>query len=313
VTGTIPLLQQFPGLRLIPRVQLGTFPTAVEPTPDPLLWVKRDDLSASSLGGNKVRALEFLLGAVRAGDRIATIGALASTHGAACAFHARSLGAGCSVCLWPQVMNPTAEQMAEALGGLAERRVVPSPALAMAWLIWRRVAGDRVVPAGGTAARGILGHVNAALELAGQVRDGLLPEPDRIVLPLGTGGTAAGLALGCRIAGLRTRVVAVRVVPRVVGRRGRVVRLARATARFMRRVSRSVVPDVDPEMIEVESRYYGGDYGRETPEAREAMRRGRDAGLRLDETYSAKAYAALGDHRGGVTLFWLTFDGRFIA
>src|SRR5256885_1804915 len=52
------------------------------------------------------------------------------------------------------------------------------------------------VPLGGSTPLGTLGHVNAALELAEQVAAGALPEPAAVVVPLGSGGTAAGLLLG---------------------------------------------------------------------------------------------------------------------
>ena len=60
-------------------------------------------------------------------------------------------------------------------------------------------------PTGGTSALGTIGYVNAGLELADQVRAGALPEPAAIFVPLGSGGTVAGLLLGLRLAGLRTR------------------------------------------------------------------------------------------------------------
>ncbi len=53
----------------IPRVTLGLFPTPLQEAPRLSaaagipIWLKRDDLTAVGLGGNKVRALEFLLGA----------------------------------------------------------------------------------------------------------------------------------------------------------------------------------------------------------------------------------------------------------
>ena len=66
-------------------------------------------------------------------------------------------------------------------------------------------APSRYIPLGGSTALGTLGHVNAALELADQVEAGELPLPGRVVVPLGSGGTAAGLALGFAMAGLDTR------------------------------------------------------------------------------------------------------------
>ena len=50
------------------RMSLGHFPTALEPLKrlgkwlgGPSVWVKRDDASGMGQGGNKVRALEFVL------------------------------------------------------------------------------------------------------------------------------------------------------------------------------------------------------------------------------------------------------------
>src|SRR5689334_7804811 len=57
------------------------------------LWLKRED----AIGGNKVRALEFLLATVQPGDVVLTIGGTGSTHCLATAHHARALG--CRVAL----------------------------------------------------------------------------------------------------------------------------------------------------------------------------------------------------------------------
>jgi D-cysteine desulfhydrase len=43
------------------------------------------------------------------------------------------------------------------------------------------------------------------------VRAGELPEPETIVLAVGSGGTAAGLALGLGLAGLRSKIVGVAI------------------------------------------------------------------------------------------------------
>src|SRR5207247_1936159 len=63
----------------------------------------------------------------------------------------------------------------------------------------------------------------------------LASPPDAIVLPLGTGGTAAGLALAVTALGWPTRVVGVRVAPRIVANRWRAVWLARGAARLLAR------------------------------------------------------------------------------
>jgi D-cysteine desulfhydrase len=144
-----------------------------------------------------------------------------------------------------------------------------------------------------------------------------MPAPARVVVPLGSGGTAAGLALGLEIAGLPTRVLGVRVVPRIVANRSRVLRLAERAARLIERLATgSRVPRVTPARFEVIEGHFGGAYGRETPEGRAAADRfrGGHAPASLEPTYTAKAFAAaLARCDGEPTLFWLTFDSRWLA
>ena len=68
-----------------------------------------------------------------------------------------------------------------------------------------------IIPTGGTSARGTIGYVSAAFELREQIAAGEMPEPDWIFGPMGSGGTVAGLVLGAKLAGLRSRIVAVLV------------------------------------------------------------------------------------------------------
>ena len=88
-------MRRFPSLSVVPRVPFGRFPTPVAPLAAlaPSLWLKRDDLGATPLGGNKVRALEFLLAGVRRGGRVVTVGSAGSTHALAVATYAALLGA----------------------------------------------------------------------------------------------------------------------------------------------------------------------------------------------------------------------------
>jgi hypothetical protein len=60
-----------------------------------------------------------------------------------------------------------------------------------------------------------------------------MPAPKVVVVPLGTGGTAAGLALAFAIAGRDIKVIGARVVPRIVGRAPRVRALANRTSRLI--------------------------------------------------------------------------------
>jgi D-cysteine desulfhydrase len=323
VSARLPLIDRIPALDVLPRAQLGAFPTPVESLASiaPALWIKRDDLSSARIGGNKTRALEFLLGGVRRGDRVVTTGSEGSTHALATAVHARALGARVSLGLWRQERNATADIVAAHLSRIAERRrVFALPPTAIAWSLVERWRGARWIPMGGTSPLGMLGHVNAALELAEQIGRGEMPEPGRLFVPLGTGGTAAGLALGLRMAGLRTTVVGVRVVTGLVARRGRVVALARATARLIGRYTTREIPRIHTDDIAIVHEHFGGAYGRETDAGVRARRLlAEHTGIALDGTYSAKAFAAFLEQPSpesripSPALFWLTFDGRVLT
>ena len=94
-----------------------------------VLLLKRDDLSGTEIGGNKLRALEWLLGGVRSGDQVLTVGARGSTHALSTAMLAGQLGARCTVVRWNQVMNPAAEIVERRLRSAArviDTRLVPA-------------------------------------------------------------------------------------------------------------------------------------------------------------------------------------------
>jgi D-cysteine desulfhydrase len=147
----------------------------------------------------------------------------------------------------------------------------------------------------------------------------MLPKPARVVVPLGSGGTVAGLALGFAIAGLDTATIAVQVTPAIVANRFRLRRLISRTARLIERTSGVRVPGVPDRLLGIVRDVYGGAYGRRVSAAVSAARELEIAtGIRLDDTYSAKAFAvalALVRRANGAdatTLFWDTFDSRLL-
>lgn len=316
----LPLFDRFPALRRFPRACLGRFPSPVMSvaTLAPGLWLKREDLNAEPLGGNKVRALEFLLGGVGAGDTVVTAGAAGSTHALATAIYARRLGARVRCVRWRQEMNPAARRVAARTSEeTGESRLSRTVIGAYARAVAMRLRGAHWVPAGGSSALGVLGQVNAGLEVAKQIDAGVLPLPDRIVVPLGTGGTVAGLALGLAVASVATEIVAVRVVPRIVANARQVRALVARTARLIERATDARVPRPGAQGVRIVHDFFGGAYGRATREgdrvASDCLER---TGIVVDPTYGAKALAAavaLANERQGTTLFWLSFDGRWMA
>ena len=321
-SDTIPLVRRYPALAAIPRARLGRYPTPVEHLAGfrdvDLLWVKHEDLSSDVLGGNKVRSLEFLLGRVGEGDTVLTLGGEGATHVLATAIHARRLGARTIAVRWRHDMHSAAHEVAARAAEECEQVITASSFLtAMVPLFRLRLTRDVVyIPLGGSTALGTLGHVNAALELVDQVDAGALPRPGRVVVPLGSGGTTAGLALGFAIAGLDTTVIGARVGPRIGANRFRVMQLVEQTRRLITRYTGRTPPDVRRDRIAVSHDLYGGAYARPHPTAEHAavlvdsLR-----GWRLDATYSAKAFAAALDiaaAQATPTLFWMTFDARWM-
>jgi D-cysteine desulfhydrase len=148
--------------------------------------------------------------------------------------------------------------------------------------------------------------VAAAFELEAQVSAGLLPEPDLIVLPLGSGGTAAGLCAGLLRTKLRTRVLAVAVAEpaQVFARKAHL--LARELVEPSARLQVSA-------RLEVSLGYLGeGGYGVPTRASDQALTQAARCALVLDDTYTAKAFAAAVDRVAmgldRTVLFWNTLS-----
>ena len=95
-------------LSRFPRLHFAHLPTPLEPLTrlseyldGPNLWIKRDDCTGLSSGGNKTRKLEFLMAeAVEQGaDTIITQGATQSNHARQTCAAAARLGMDCYILL----------------------------------------------------------------------------------------------------------------------------------------------------------------------------------------------------------------------
>ncbi len=294
------------------RIALGSYPTPVSrlDVAGERLWVKRDDLTSALYGGNKVRKLELLLGAARdAGKtRILTLGAVGSHQVVATALYGAREGFTVDAILVPQPASRHAElNVRVALAHDLHAVACPAWSLAPAYVASRWGSDAYFVPLGGSNALGSLGFVDAANELAAQVRAGELPEPEVVVVALGSGGTAAGLAVGFEQAGLRTRVLGVAVAPPTPVLRHMARRLAQKTAALAGLPVSGAVRAA--KRIDVEGRWIGRGYGFPTEEGSAATETARAAGLELDPTYTAKAFAcALDVSRTGPVLYWHTLS-----
>ncbi|KAJ1393421.1 tryptophan synthase beta subunit-like PLP-dependent enzyme [Ochromonadaceae sp. CCMP2298] len=229
---------------LIPRerVQLGRFPTPVHafsiPGTEHLdldFYIKRDDLSSFDLSGNKVRKLEFLLAEATNHDCdcVITVGGVQSNHCRATAVAARQLGLDPFLIL-RKPLNKDASEPEPDLGltgnllfdrlvGADVRLVSPSAyamigsdALCAQLEGQLRAEGRRpyVIPVGGSNKLGAFGYlqfVQELLETGGEEGGEGAVAPgapyDHIVFGCGSGGTAAGIAIGVLLSPLHGRTM----------------------------------------------------------------------------------------------------------
>ena len=272
------------------------------------LWLKREDKS----GGNKVRGLEFLLAGAPPQSVFVTIGGTGSSHCLATARCAQARGYRTVVATFPQPDTDASRAVAASTAVTAHLVVRASSLVTLPWAVlraWRAahhlgLGTPHWIPGGGADPHAVIGHFLATLELGSQVD----APPDTIVVPLGTGGTAAGIAFGLAWLGWSTEVVAVRVAPRIVANRWRTVRLARKTAALIRRAGIEFsVPRSALRVRVVDA--MGKGYGHPTEEGDRAAAVAAEHGVRLDPTYGAKAFGFL--QRAGVNVqrvvFWHTF------
>ena len=294
---------------------LGTWPAPLEAHPAlaralglQALWLKREDLT----GGNKVRGLEFLLAGAPPRSVFVTVGATGSSHCLATARSAKAQGYRTAVATFPQPDTGVSRAVAAATAATANLVVSASSILTLPWAVlraWRAAhhlgrGTPRWIPGGGADPRAVLGQFLAALELGTQ----LDAPPDTIVVPLGTGGTAAGIVLGVAWLGWSTDVVAVRVAPRIVANGWRALRLALKTAALIRRAGIEFsVPRSALRLRVVDA--MGKGYGHPTEEGERARTRAAEHGVRLDPTYGAKALGFLqrADVNVQRVVFWHTF------
>ncbi|MGA3084654.1 MAG: pyridoxal-phosphate dependent enzyme [Thermodesulfobacteriota bacterium] len=327
----LPLFEKYGGLeKHVPWVSLATLPTPVANMNNlgkfighDNLWIKCDDRSSDIYGGNKVRKLEFILAdALRRGSKwVITYGGIGTNHGLATTIHARRLGLKTSLVL---IRQPLTDHVQEnlLLDHYFGAKIHFAPTNLKGGLqtagIYLRHGKVYFIPPGGSSTLGSLGYVNAALELKKQIDDGMLPEPEYIFCALGSKGTLAGLMLGTRLSGMKTKVVGVRVAMEWVTDPHKTIRLANRMVSLMRKYDKNVAPlKFTMDDILVTHDFFGAEYGAITREGEEALGLvGQTEGIKLDLTYTAKTMAAMLDFikrhpevSSAPILFWNTYNG----
>ena len=335
----IPLFNAYPKLaRRLPHVSLGSFPTPVEKLERVgnavglnKLYIKRDDLSGAVYGGNKVRKLEFFLGDAlrRNAKEVITFGFAGSNHALATAIYASQLGLGSTSMLLPQInAHYVRRNLLASRYFKADLRYYKNWTLLGFGLLRKLLRGKikdgtfpRIIPAGGSCPLGVSGYVNAALELKEQIITGEILEPDLIYVPLGSMGTSVGLTLGLKVAGLKCRVIAVRVIEERFANAKKMVCLFQETVSFLRKLEPAFpMLHLGKDDWTVRDDFLGSGYACFTEKAvRAASLMKEKTGIILNGSYSAKAFSALLDDagkqvlKGKTVLFWNTYNSRDLS
>ena len=278
------------------------------------LWIKREDLLPLALGGNKLRNLEFLVGAALAegADCLVTSGRRWSNHARLTAAAGARAGLPVHLVLsGPATDPPNPGLRLDRLLGATVHQAATADRAERENLVDRvvgelRAAGRRpyVIGIGGSGLAGAIGQVLAGLEVVGGAAEHGFA-PDSVVLPSATGGTQAGIIIGLATAGVGTTVLgyavarpAEELVPRV----------AELVAELATVPGLGPVPD---DAIRLDETELGPGYGVGTPSADAAAGLlATTEGILVDPIYTAKALAGLialvrdGQLDGQRVVFW---------
>lgn len=296
-------------LTKFPRVQLGHFPTPLEPLTrltdflgGPTLYIKRDDCSGLATGGNKTRKLEFVLAdaLAKGADTLITQGAIQSNHARQTAAAAARYGMRCHILLENRTGSTKPEYCESGnvfLDRLFAARIRTYPMgtdmnAAMAEVAESvRSSGGRpyVIPGGASNSLGALGYADCAVELLTQAGAAGI-RIDCVVHATGSAGTQAGLLAG--LSGVRSDVAVLGIGVRAdkPTQEANVFKLASATTELLG------VPQVERERVVANCDYVGEGYGIPTDAMTAAVTlMARKEGILLDPVYSGKGMAGLID------------------
>jgi len=293
-----------------PRLHLAHLPTPLEPLKrlsqelgGPEIWIKRDDCTGLSTGGNKTRKLEFLMAEAEAqgADLIMTQGATQSNHARQTAAFAAKLGMSCHLLLEDRTQSQDANYngngnvfLDHLHGATTEKRPggLDMNAEMEAVADKFRAEGRKVytIPGGGSNPTGALGYANCALELIAQANDRSLAI-DHLVHATGSAGTQAGLIVGLKAMNANIPLLGIGVRAPKAKQEENVYNLACQTAEKLG--CAGVVQRAD---VVANTDYVGAGYGIPNEGTIEAIRMfAQLEGILLDPVYSGKGAAGLID------------------
>ena len=272
----------------------------------PELFIKRDDLTGLSFGGNKARKLEFIMAeaADKGANVIITASGLQSNWAQMTAAAARKLGMKTILVLrtaqfgkMPEVYdgNLLLDSLLDAeikilKGNVLDALQASNVMIELAEAEKMKGNVPYIASLGGDTPTGTVGYVNAIQEVFGQTEKMDL-DIDYILHATASGGTQAGLVLGAKYFRKEVSVLGVNVgLMNNDSLRNRTVNLVDETARLL-----DIDRTTSPNEISILDKYPGyAEYGVLTKEALGAIKLlAKSEGIFLDPVYTSKAMAGL--------------------
>ncbi|MEE2637149.1 MAG: D-cysteine desulfhydrase family protein [Acidobacteriota bacterium] len=266
------------------------------------LYLKRDDLTDLTLGGDKPRKLEYEVAQARANGAtvLVTCGSAQSNQARLTTAAARRVGLEVTVVLSHDDRRVFQGNLLTVCLMGADVRFVDTEDH---WDLERhadkvcdelRAKGHRphYIPVSGTTPLSCLGYVRGGLELADQLNERGL-DPLAVYLPFGTGGILTGTLTALRARGLTCPVVGISV------NRG-ADRCQESLDTWWVAVSEllGLDPDRPRGVVEIHDQFVGTGYGDATPDCLDAIALMAEAeGVLLDPVYSGKVFAGLCAHQ----------------
>lgn len=283
------------------KLHLGQFPTPMHRLDNMSrvlgrnIYIKRDDMTGVSTGGNKVRKLEYLLydAKEKGADYVLTTGGAQSNHAMLTAACCNKIGIKAILVLKQRgVQGRVGNLLINELLG-ADVRFVDTDSYDDVYKEMDRIADELraaghnpyLVPVGGSVPLGTVGYVDCAREIFAEALEQDI-KINRIVSTAGSGGTLAGLVLGAMLYGDGCKVTGVAVCDDP---------FEEITAELVNGAAEILGADVHVEPKDIDIlRYYGAGYAQPSKEGLEAITlMAQQEGLILDPVYTGKAFAGL--------------------
>ncbi|NII28105.1 pyridoxal-phosphate dependent enzyme [Pseudoflavitalea sp. X16] len=291
------------------------------------LWLKNDGETGNLFGGNKIRNLEFLIpDALRKkASTLITFGSIESNHAIATALYGKAfnLKVKLYLCNLSNSQNKDLEKHLSLLSKIgaevfivSKRRCFLESHLSKHHITsLYSPCSNYIIPIGGASPTGCLGHINAAIELYTQIQNCGAQKPFTIFLPVGSGGTIAGLIAGFTLLQYPVHIVGV-YVSKGPSRRS-ILNLAKQTLKLVLKNSKKeTIYNLSNVSFELTGKYKGQGYRIPTDKSTdiEKLFRERES-IYLDDTYASKAACALLDYSKlnpniGSNIFWHTSNNK---